>query len=66
MFVHRQKRHAPSKHTIPGWGSAEFIDLEGFYLQLLEPDFVWDVVSTPSYGEFSVQLNVIGIDFVPC
>ena len=63
-----------AKHDAPllnilfqGGGSAEFIDLEGFHLQLVRPVYVWDTVKyTLKYGEFSVRLNVIGIDSVPC
>ena len=65
--VRSQKLRGPSYHTVPGWGSAEFIDLERFHLQLLEPDFFWDMVKyTLTYVEFSVRLNVIGVDSVPC
>jgi len=63
-----------AKHDAPllnilfqGGGSAEFIDLEGFHLELVRPDYVWDTVKyTLTYGEFSARLNVIGIDSVPC
>ena len=43
-----------------GGGSAEFIDLEGFQLELVRPDFVWDTVSyTLTHGNFISQITVI-------
>ena len=63
-----------AKHDAPllnilfqGGGSAEFIDLEGFHLELVPPDYVWDTVKyTLTYGEFTSRINVMGIDSVPC
>ena len=63
-----------AKHDAPpldilfqGGGNAEFKDLEGFHLELVRPDYVWNTVKyTLTYGEFSARLNVIGIDSVPC
>ena len=62
------KHHAPRLNILfQGGGSAEFIDLEGFHLELVRPDYFWDTVKyTLTYGEFSPRLNVIGIDSVPC
>ena len=61
------KKDTPHQNILfRGGGSAEFIDLEGFHLQILEPDFVWDMVKyTLTYGEFSVEMNVIGNHSVP-
>ena len=63
------KNDTPLQNILFQGGSRKkFIDLEGFQLQLLKPDFVWDMVKYNfTYGEFfSVQLNIFGIDYVLC
>jgi hypothetical protein len=51
MSVRSQRRLAPLEHSVPGCSRAECIDLDWFHLQLLEPDFVWDMVKyTLTFG----------------
>ena len=59
-----------AKHDAPiltilfqGGGSADFIDLEGFQLELVRRDFVWVTVRyTLTFGAFVAQITVIGIN----
>ena len=66
MSVYSQKRRAPSQHTVPGWGHCGIYRSGRVSITVLRTRFrrIW--WSTTSHGEFSVQLNVIGIDSVPC
>ena len=66
-MTYMAKKDTPLQKILFQGGCAEFINLEGFHFHLLESYFVWDMVKyNPTYVEFSVQLNVIGIDSVPC
>ena len=68
IYLYVAKYDAPLLNILfQGGGSADFVELEGFKLELFRPDYVWDTVRyTLTYGDFMAQLTVIGIDSVPC
>ena len=66
-FVYQQKRHVLQNILFQGVGSAEFFNLEGFHFYPLEPDFDWDMLKcNVTCGDFSLELDVIEMDSVPC